>query len=219
MKPSEEIANDAKVADLVNRILLLTGADRLELHGNTPKMDEFTKRTDEEILEANKDKSLQVKQLHRADALANPKEEIWSNDKYCVHVNRGLKLLEQPKNEEPVLLTHLSIKSHRNSAEDHDWRDYQEIKNQLVGEENEGFELYPRESRLVDTCNQFHMFVFEDPKHGMPIGFFERCVIEHMPHQGSTQRPWPNDKKPKDLEECTKRETERYEKFLMSDPS
>ena len=52
----------------------------------------------------------------------------------------------------------------------------QYIKNELVGEENEGFELYPRESRLVDTANQFHIWVFQEEKNGIPIGWEERVV-------------------------------------------
>jgi hypothetical protein len=36
----------------------------------------------------------------------------------------------------------------------HDWRDLQRIKNQLVGPECEAVELYPAESRKVDTANQ-----------------------------------------------------------------
>ena len=40
----------------------------------------------------------------------------------------------------------------------HDWRHFQLIKNELVGEEIEAIELYPAESRLHDTANQFHLF-------------------------------------------------------------
>ncbi len=73
------------------------------------------------------------------------------------------------------LFIHLSIK--RNDKEPiHDWRDLQEIKNQLVGEENEAFELYPAESRLVDMANQYHLWVFKDKELKMPIGFNTRGV-------------------------------------------
>ena len=40
----------------------------------------------------------------------------------------------------------------------HDWREFQQIKNELVGKEVEGIEMYPAESRLHDTANQFHIF-------------------------------------------------------------
>jgi hypothetical protein len=57
-----------------------------------------------------------------------------------------------------------------------DWRDIQEIKNQLVGPECEGFELFPAESRLVDAANQYHLFVFKNPAIRIPLGFKDRCV-------------------------------------------
>lgn len=55
-------------------------------------------------------------------------------------------------------LTHLSIR--RLDREPcHDWRELQRIKNELVGPECEGLELYPAESRLTDTSNQYHLWV------------------------------------------------------------
>lgn len=38
-----------------------------------------------------------------------------------------------------------------------------DIKNVLAGEEAEGFELYPAESRLVDTANQYHLYIAQEP--------------------------------------------------------
>ena len=40
----------------------------------------------------------------------------------------------------------------------HDWRAMQRIKNSVLGPEWEGVEMYPAESRLVDTSNQYHLF-------------------------------------------------------------
>ena len=37
----------------------------------------------------------------------------------------------------------------------HDWREFQHIKNDLVGKEWEAIELYPAESRLCDPSNYF----------------------------------------------------------------
>jgi len=56
------------------------------------------------------------------------------------------------------------------------WRSLQQIKNMLVGPENEGFEIFPAESRLVDTANQYYMWVFKDPTYRFPFGFQERSV-------------------------------------------
>jgi len=68
-------------------------------------------------------------------------------------------------------ITYLSIK--RLDLEPiHDWRDLQEIKNQICGKDREGLELYPAEDRVVDTANQYHMFVF-GKEHGIPLGFMK----------------------------------------------
>lgn len=69
----------------------------------------------------------------------------------------------------------LSIKR-RDKEVIHDWRDLQRIKNELVGKENEAIELYPAESRLVDTANQYHLWVLRDPNQKFPIGWNERLV-------------------------------------------
>ena len=53
----------------------------------------------------------------------------------------------------------------------HDWRDLQEVKNKLIGPECEGFELYPSESRKVDTANQYFLFVCTDKSFRIPVGF------------------------------------------------
>ena len=57
-----------------------------------------------------------------------------------------------------------------------DWRHFQEIKNQLVGAECEGVELYPAESRLVDTSNKYHIWCHSDPNFRFPVGFDYRHV-------------------------------------------
>lgn len=80
-----------------------------------------------------------------------------------------------------------------------DWRDLQRIKNELVGPECEGAELFPAESRLVDTSNQFHLFVLTDPAIRFPFGYTRREVM--TPEQlatdpagiGAVQRPFPAD--------------------------
>lgn len=91
----------------------------------------------------------------------------------------------------------LSIKSVDQSAS-HDWRHFQRIKNELVGPECEGVELYPAESRMVDTSNQYHLFVMKDSKMTFPFGFRERLVMddgEICQSLGAKQRPfdkgWP----------------------------
>lgn len=81
---------------------------------------------------------------------------------------------------------HLSIK--RIDREPiRDWRALQSIKNAIVGEECEAFELYPAESRLVDTANQYHLWAFIDPTVRVPIGFVHR-LVDVQPVGKSQQR-------------------------------
>lgn len=70
----------------------------------------------------------------------------------------------------------------------HDWRDLQQIKNELIGPEHEGFELYPSEQRRVDSANQYHLFVFKDANIRIPVGFQERLVSDVPSIGGSKQR-------------------------------
>jgi hypothetical protein len=86
-----------------------------------------------------------------------------------------------------LTLTHLSIK--RNDREAfHDWRELQAIKNAICGPEREAVELYPAESRLIDTSNQYHLFVLPAGKF-WPFGFEEREVTA-TPGGAAKQRPF-----------------------------
>ena len=69
-------------------------------------------------------------------------------------------------------ITYLSIKRHDREPI-HDWRDLQEIKNQVVGSEHLAYEVYPPESLLYDTANQYHLWVMNEPVEvtGMAFGF------------------------------------------------
>lgn len=119
---------------------------------------------------------------------------VWRNDLYQVLVFR------EYVNVDGFPCMHwLSIKRLDKRAI-HDWRDLQRIKNELIGRSNEAMELYPAESRLVDTSNQFHLWVLAEPLRRFPLGFSQRAVC--LPHDdgwgGSKQRPWPQGQEPKD---------------------
>lgn len=99
--------------------------------------------------------------------------EVWVNNKYQVLLRR----LPPPiPHFAPVIW--LSIKR-RDKMPARDWRDFQRIKNELVGPEYEAIELYPAESRLMDTSNQYHLYVIDDPTYRFPFGVHERLVQEH----------------------------------------
>lgn len=81
-------------------------------------------------------------------------QTFWTNDKYLVHV-RVIEATDPDK----LPMYHLSIRTRENTPA-RDWRDFQRIKNQLAGPEYEGVEIYPAESRKVDTANQYHLWCF-----------------------------------------------------------
>lgn len=75
---------------------------------------------------------------------------------------------------------HLVIRRH-DGAPCVSWRHFQQIKNELVGTECEAVELFPAESRLVDTANDYHLWVYADPASRFPIGWSHRIVGNEAP--------------------------------------
>lgn len=69
-----------------------------------------------------------------------------------------------------IEMVHLSIKR-LDQAPVRDWRDFQRIKNELVGPECEGVELFPAESRCVDTANQYHLWCVKSNTFRWEIGW------------------------------------------------
>lgn len=101
--------------------------------------------------------------------------EVWKNDIYEVKVFRGKQADWIIHNDEiKGTMDYLSIKR-IDKKSIHDWRDFQNIKNELVSKDREAIEIYPKEDRLVDTANQYHLFIF--PKNYIiPFGWFNRNV-------------------------------------------
>jgi len=122
-------------------------------------------------------------------------DEVWVNETHQVIVYRDPKEApELPQNSNPKdwpAMIWLSIKRVDREAM-HDWRELQEIKNMIVGPENEAVEVYPAESRLVDTSNQYHLWVFADKEVRFPFGFTSRGVAdpELAEKMGAKQRPF-----------------------------
>ncbi|MCB1423191.1 MAG: hypothetical protein KDJ69_12145 [Nitratireductor sp.] len=125
----------------------------------------------------------------RAQYRRMQEEIIWLNDEYQVNIRqRSLQLGDD------TYWDHLSIKR-VDRAPVHDWRDLQAIKNKLYGPEYEAVELYPAESRLGDTANQYHLWVLVDESGDpvqIPVGWFgDRLVLSTSSH-GAVQRPPAN---------------------------
>jgi hypothetical protein len=92
--------------------------------------------------------------------------EYWLNNLYQVEVRRfpGDAAVQ------------LNIRRRDGKALYRDWRHFQWIKNQLVGPECEAIELYPAESRMVDTSNKYHLWCCTDPTFRFKVGFGKRDV-------------------------------------------
>lgn len=94
-------------------------------------------------------------------------EVVYGNDLYQVNVFTE---------SFPSPYIHLSIKR-RDKDTIHDWRDLQAIKSMIVGPEHEAVELYPSERRLVDSANQYHLWVLKASGRVFPFGFPERLTL------------------------------------------
>lgn len=78
-------------------------------------------------------------------------EEQWVNDLYNVAVSK--------KTQGGILMTVMAITRH-DKGPVHNWRHFQLIKNDIIGEDAEAIEIYPSESRLVDTANTYWLYGF-----------------------------------------------------------
>jgi hypothetical protein len=112
----------------------------------------------------------------------------WLNDLYQVQTRRFI--CEEWGGKE---MMHINIRR-RDGAAIFDWRHRQLIKNQLLGAECEAIELYPADSRMVDTSNKYHLWGFTDPAIRFPFGFDQRDVVteEVRSPSGERQRRMPS---------------------------
>ncbi len=115
--------------------------------------------------------------IHDHFAEMDRREQVYVNNRYQVHVRYFA--------EEAA---HLSIRR-LDRQPVHDWRDLQEIKNQLLGPECEAVELYPAESRRVDTANQYHLWGYRNPSRRFPLGFDSGRIVSDDSLAGSVNRP------------------------------
>ena len=123
------------------------------------------------------------------------KQETWVNDLYVIQIDRNHRCgFGNGPDGKPVKMTEIAIRR-RDREPIRDWRHFQAIKNQLVGPNHEGCELYPSEKRLRDGANQYWLYVFNEPEIAMPFGMFGRAVDDKTSVGPSKQRPLDSDKK------------------------
>lgn len=120
-------------------------------------------------------------------------QEHYRNSRYQVSIDRN-PWHRFPESVGPIVW--LSIKRlDRGPVGIERFRDFQRIKNELVGPECEAIELYPAESRLVDTSNQYHLWAFTEPATRVPLGYQEREVITTAhPGGGARQQPYEEER-------------------------
>lgn len=59
------------------------------------------------------------------------------------------------------------------------WNHLQQIKSELIGPEHEAVELFPAESRLINTTNEYHLWAHPTSGYRFPFGFsWDRFVME-----------------------------------------
>lgn len=115
-------------------------------------------------------------------------DKMYANAYYTVFVTPQLKADGSKPNP---LMVHISI-SNKKKGTVHDWRDLQQIKNDLVGKQYEAVELYPAEDRLVDMANQYHLWCVADEKFRFPFGFNQgRVTSNEQPTNVGKQRETP----------------------------
>ena len=108
---------------------------------------------------------------------------LWANSRYAV-----------TSAELPNGITHLSIKRRRKSHV-HDWRELLRVKNELTDPDREALEIYPGMWRVVDTVNQYHLYVLPAGV-VLNLGFLHGHVEDEAPDRfeenAPRQRPLPD---------------------------
>jgi hypothetical protein len=124
---------------------------------------------------------------------------IFLNSRYQVAVYP----VEHPPNGMPPFV-HVSLKRLDNIAIT-DFRDVQRIKSELIGPESYAFQVFPPESELVDTANQYHIYCLvpytEDGEWPtLPYMMRDGRYVCQEPPPGGRQRSFTEDMAPDDLE-------------------
>jgi len=101
----------------------------------------------------------------------NATADTWCNEKCQVYVYDYPPLEGWP----PIIEMSLKL----NSREPwRDWRDFYRIKSELCGTKCWAIEVYPAQDALVDSCNQYHMFVFP-PDVAWPIRLHQAKITSY----------------------------------------
>ena len=78
-------------------------------------------------------------------------DETWGNDRYTVN----LHFLGGDRDG----FVEMAVHNH-NRTPHVPWRHLQQIKNEILGSDREAVQLFPAEDRLVDTANEYWLYVY-----------------------------------------------------------
>ncbi len=132
--------------------------------------------------------------------------EVWENEIYRV---RKTQLAVE---ELDCIVAHLTISRH-DLREVVDWRHKQQIKNQLLGEQEEAVEIFPPEKDLVDAVNAFHLWSMVGKRTG--LGWSDGRRVFHQDATGrGGQRAFENP--PDDLQLLAGRDYDRWIDFFKA---
>ena len=107
----------------------------------TPLVKATEFKADEKLIQATaRNQNISLEEARALLDAEIAREGVWVNEKYQVSVTEF-----NHKDFGPC--TQINIRRRDGNVIFRDWREFQEIKNQLAGPEVEGLELYPAESR------------------------------------------------------------------------
>lgn len=90
-------------------------------------------------------------------------DRVYANELYSVFVRVVPSTYEERELSDDEAMLHVSFHRHDRAAV-RDWRHFQAIKNEVAGSERTAIEIFPAESQLVDTSNEYHLWV-------LPVGY------------------------------------------------
>jgi hypothetical protein len=108
--------------------------------------------------------------LNHHKTMVNAGTRFWRSPEYLVAiVDAGVVWPPEQQGRTPDLWW-LRIYRHDGQRIRHHWSELQRIKNELVGPEHQGVEIYPPESLLQDGENSYHLWVFKNAASRLPFG-------------------------------------------------
>ncbi len=96
--------------------------------------------------------------------------QFWWSPEYLVAIVDARAVLPPEHAVRSPDLWWIRIYRHDGKRIRHHWSELQRIKNELVGPEHQGVEIYPPESLLQDGENSYHLWVFKDADTRLPFG-------------------------------------------------